>query len=565
MGISANQARFLSLTTRQVDLEHRVQQICQRRLRLSSELERIATDYNNQIGNRKMFVFQPIGQDNLSLSTLAAAGYKVFNKNTNQIVGPNPGGLINSINQLSVPPVGYIGITTAAEFQSALNTNPNGNYILMGDIDMSSLGTLSHSLVQGIFQGTLDGNGYSIKNLNINSNSTLLSSGLFEHLDNATIKNIVLDNITLNSLGSHSGALAGDTNNSVIDNCAAINVNVHGVDQVGGLIGVAGMNTSSTDTITSCYVSGNISGGNMVGGLVGWGISDIISSYASGTVSGNTMIGGLVGHSMDNISNSFATNNVSGTTVGGLVGSAVNANISSSYATGDINGGSCAGGFVGMSQDTIINSSYAIGDVSGSTEVGGFAGYVTDSTITSNYSSGNVTGLLNVGGLVGGLDTGIIDNSNFYNMETSGQAQGCGMVNTIAGAVSNIAGLNAVAFNAMPQVQNNDIETNIRNGNYTLLRDADIYTQSPLNLGNKNYEMVDWRTVPAINDELFRADDMDAENKYDRVVSQINSQDKKLQLEQSSVEVEYKAIVSEKEAVKKILDTNTGNSFKYFS
>ena len=54
MGISSNQARFLALSSRQVDLEFRIQQICQRRLRLSSELENVATGYNNQISNRQM-------------------------------------------------------------------------------------------------------------------------------------------------------------------------------------------------------------------------------------------------------------------------------------------------------------------------------------------------------------------------------------------------------------------------------------------------------------------------------------------------------------------------------
>lgn len=36
-------------------------------------------------------------------------------------------------------------------------------------------------------------------------------------------------------------------------------------------------------------------------------------------------------------------------------------------------------------------------------------------------------------------------------------------------------------------------------------------------------------------------------------------------MEQAQIEMEYKAITSEKEAVKKILDTNASNSFKYFS
>jgi len=71
--------------------------------------------------------------------------------------------------------------------------------------------------------------------------------------------------------------------------------------------------------------------------------------------------------------------------------------------------------------------------------------------------------------------------------------------------------------------------------------------------------------APEIYDELNQGDDAAAEDKYDRTIDEINSQDKKLQLEQTSIETEYKAVTSEKEAVKKILDTNASSSFKYFS
>jgi len=115
------------------------------------------------------------------------------------------------------------------------------------------------------------------------------------------------------------------------------------------------------------------------------------------------------------------------------------------------------------------------------------------------------------------------------------------------------------------------LEAAIRSGIIIIASQADEFTQTPVAIGNAvdtttaNYELRDWRTMPDIADELYKSDDLDAENKYDRTVTEINSQDKKLQLEQASTEVEYKAIVSEKEAVKKILDTNATASFKYFS
>lgn len=111
------------------------------------------------------------------------------------------------------------------------------------------------------------------------------------------------------------------------------------------------------------------------------------------------------------------------------------------------------------------------------------------------------------------------------------------------------------------------VEAALRQGLISVATVADEYTQTSVQIGGTGteYEVKDWRTLPNIADELYKGDDASAENKYERTVTQINAQDKKLQLEQASIEVEYKAVTSEKEAVKKILDTNASTSFKYFS
>lgn len=112
------------------------------------------------------------------------------------------------------------------------------------------------------------------------------------------------------------------------------------------------------------------------------------------------------------------------------------------------------------------------------------------------------------------------------------------------------------------------IDAALRNGILTMSKVVDQYTQQAVNVdaaGTNNYELKDWRTIPQLADELYNADDVNVENWYDNIVTDINAQDKKLQLEQASLEVEYKAVSSEKEAVKKILDTNAQSSFKYFS
>ena len=54
MGLSASQGRMLLLTARKSDLEFRAQQISQRRLILSQQLEDIALEYEAATSNRKM-------------------------------------------------------------------------------------------------------------------------------------------------------------------------------------------------------------------------------------------------------------------------------------------------------------------------------------------------------------------------------------------------------------------------------------------------------------------------------------------------------------------------------
>ena len=56
MGLSASQGRLLLLTARQNDLEFRAQQISQKRLILSQQLEEIAMEYENATSNRQMMI-----------------------------------------------------------------------------------------------------------------------------------------------------------------------------------------------------------------------------------------------------------------------------------------------------------------------------------------------------------------------------------------------------------------------------------------------------------------------------------------------------------------------------
>ena len=137
------------------------------------------------------------------------------------------------------------------------------------------------------FQGTFDGHGYTIKNLNINTSSQTgahYSTGLFGWLNNATVKNLTIENATV--IGNHNvGVIAGymETSGCTISNCHVVGATVTAKhanddacgDKVGVIVGHAG-NTGvlvENCTATDCVVNagrdaGQIAGAAMVANVV---------------------------------------------------------------------------------------------------------------------------------------------------------------------------------------------------------------------------------------------------------------------------------------------------------
>ena len=535
MGLSSNQARFLSLTSRQVDLEQRVQQICQRRLRLSSELEKVATHYNDSISNRKMFTSNPIntGISDLSVANLKTLGYKVVENISNKPIGNNFMKKINQMSESDAVAAGFITIHDATELSTLINADLTGKYMLMGDIDMSSLGTLTSSLINGTFTGTFDGNGYTVNNMKIDTQGAVTSNiGLFAKTENATIKNIGIKNADINAINSSN---------------------------VGLLVGYNGKNADNSvvSTIENCYTTGNISGEYWTGGIAGVNVGGSIIS--------------------DCFSNANVQNEQQG--AGGIVGANCNgdASVSNCYSTGDIQSWMLAGGIAGVNRngDCLIENCYSTSNVTGTrssnTMVGGIVGQNTipgNAQIINCYAAnGTISGAAITGGIIGYNDNGSASASCFYlNNQTTDPGGASSTINTTGWdpSVWDLTGTLPTLKTDTNDLSPSDLEEGLRSGKYSLAQKADEFTQDPFTIEDESYEKIDWRTAPELNDELSKSDDADAESKYDKTTSEINAQDKKLQLEQSSIEVEYKAVSSEKEAVKKILETNSQVSFKYF-
>jgi hypothetical protein len=267
----------------------------------------------------------------------------------------------------------------------------SADYELTADIDMSGYDDTSIPLPTapigrnggpGAFTGTLNGNGYVISNLVINSADSY--QGLFGKINGGAIENLGLVNVSVHgysSVGGFCGANYGGT----ITNCYSTGV-VSGETEISVFCG-----TNDGGTITNCYSSGTV--------------NQVVDEYAGGFVGENTN-GGTVG----TITDCYTTASVNGIDrVGGFAGSNYGT-ISNSYATGDVDGDDYVGGFCGYNNGTLSNS-YATGDVDGAIQIGGFCGYSSGGSaeIYSCYATGNVTSDAangKTGGFVGQLWSG---------------------------------------------------------------------------------------------------------------------------------------------------------------
>lgn len=176
--------------------------------------------------------------------------------------------------------------------------NPTAEINLTNDLDAKNI-TVSTTTYLQDFKGTINGNGHIIKNL---------SKPLFNTLENAEIKNLIIENAKIS--GNSSGILANQAietqiknvhildstmeawhtngmggfvgiaeNNTIIENCSANNLKVNGSKRVGGFTGY--LNTNSE--INNSYIQGLIiASSDAVGGMVGQssGAIKIQNSYA---------------------------------------------------------------------------------------------------------------------------------------------------------------------------------------------------------------------------------------------------------------------------------------------
>ncbi|WP_075318171.1 GLUG motif-containing protein [Bacteroides togonis] len=146
------------------------------------------------------------------------------------------------------------------------------------------------------FTGTLDGDGYSVSGIYINSEADI--QGLVGYLGSGgALQNLGVKASYIKGVNS-VGGLCG-RNDGTVTNCYNAGSVTGTGSNVGGLCG------QNYATVTNCYNTGSVAGNRYVGGLCGWNYVTVTNCYNSGSVEGNYSVGGVCGNSWGNVTNCY--------------------------------------------------------------------------------------------------------------------------------------------------------------------------------------------------------------------------------------------------------------------
>lgn len=219
---------------------------------------------------------------------------------------------------------GYQKISSANDLNRLKGSS--GKFYLTKDIDLKDVTWENYFE----FKGTLDGNGYAIKNL------TSSKCGLFSYLENAEIRNLGLVNVKINNGYGGAAAMTMSARNTSFENCyVSGSVKSTSSMAAGFSLGSAGGNTYTNcvnladitsgssaaagfeyslawsaceDVYKNCINYGKISGRDIAVGICTYLGTTMESCYNAGTVTITTkndvgysyFAGGLVGRGTNN-------------------------------------------------------------------------------------------------------------------------------------------------------------------------------------------------------------------------------------------------------------------------
>ncbi|WP_415711041.1 filamentous hemagglutinin N-terminal domain-containing protein, partial [Campylobacter armoricus] len=267
------------------------------------------------------------------------------------------------------------------------------------------------------FNKTFDGQGYILKNINIDASSLDNKPeyvGIFGEIKHATIKNINVDYMgggikVTNDDGSYAGGFAGWASGGTFSNISLSNIG-----DISGGSGFVDYAYDGTFSNISLNNIGDISGGSGFAGNANGGTFSNISLNNIGDISNSDSyaggFAGIAGGTFSNISLNNIGNISSGRSAGGFAGEArgtytnISLNHIGSISSNSNNDDGSAGGFAGDVDERGIFTDISlnhIGNISSSSKynsyAGGFVGYVDKGGTFTNISLNHIRNISSSG------------------------------------------------------------------------------------------------------------------------------------------------------------------------
>lgn len=343
-------------------------------------------------------------------------------------------------------------------------------YRLMADLDFTGETALSPIGPDSTnsFTGVFDGNGHTLRNLQIGS-TTNSTSALFGwvgaggeirdlHLTDAQVTGqsrvagIAAMNLGRIAGSTLTGQVAGrddvggiaGINHGVIEDCSSEGT-IAGLDHVGGIAG-----SHVGGRITRPSFQGRIEGGpgsHSVGGICGWSHYGIIEgAEVAGTIAGSHFIGGVFGILQGSELTGFHGTNlaISGRfATGGIAGALRDATVTDSTAHGTVTSTDSVGGAFGQAYRSSALRMQTDLQTTGNSDVGGLVGSSLISTWDEIHTTGQVQGEDRVGGWAGTLEGGGLGNAR-NDAAVSGRHMVGGGVGRLTGVLADTRAEGAV-------------------------------------------------------------------------------------------------------------------------
>ncbi len=248
----------------------------------------------------------------------------------------------------------------------------NRTVLLEADLDLVGQGFAGIP----IFNGTFDGQGHTISNLNLVQDGSVV--GFFRYLESdAVVQDLKLEGRAMPEGSRHTVGSVVGSNAGTVKNCSFVGVS-SGASKVGG---IAGENLAG-GTVESCSVTGSVYGAHFVGGIVGDNHGVIASCVNKAGV--NTKVEqNEIDISSLTMKDLIGTENVADITdIGGVAGSSAGVvkNCQNLGTVGYQHMGYNVGGIVG-SQTGYVTACTNYGTVYARKEAGGIVGQMEPNSI----------------------------------------------------------------------------------------------------------------------------------------------------------------------------------------